>query len=402
MNNSTFNRIKVWYAGGTNKRLVGSLFQHERTILFEYDATFIDTAIELSPFKLPLSSNVTPCNERIFGGLFGVFNDSIPDGWARLLLDRALLKQGIHPTNLSPLDRLSYVGSHGMGALMYEPEVSSNATAEKYDLDDLAAHALRVYASDDADFVDELLSQSGSSGGARPKVIIQRSPEPGDEWIVKFRASGDQMDSGALEYAYHTMAHAAGLRLSPAMLFPSRTGSGYFGTKRFDRIGATRVHMHTMSGLLHASHQIPSLDYETIMKATLWLTKNNEECVVQFRAAVFNVLAHNRDDHAKNFSFLMEATGTWTVSPAYDLTFSSGPGGEHATSFLGEGQIITRSHLVALGTKMGMPIAQVRAIIDEVAHAVAQWRTFAAAAGASKVSTTAIAAALEKTLARVK
>ena len=159
-----------------------------------------------------------------------------------------------------------------------------------------------------------------------------------DDWIVKFRSSADPKDIGPIEYAYHLMAKEAGLIVPEAKLFKSKTCRGYFGVKRFDRTEHRFIHTHTLSGLLHADHRIPSIDYETVMKATGILTKNIEECEKQFRNAAFNVFSHNRDDHAKNFSFLMDENGTWTVSPAYDLTFSTGPGGEHCTTIMGNGR----------------------------------------------------------------
>lgn len=396
----TRTKIAVFYWGRGKKEHVGSLSFTEKTLVFEYAQSFRETGLEISPLKLPLGTSQAMSNDRLFDGLFGVFNDSVPDGWSRLLLDRALLQKGINPTALTPLDRLQYVGSGGMGALTYEPEYETPFAAEERDLDTIAAHALSFYEYNESEFVDELLAMSGSTGGARPKIALLHE---GQEWIVKFRATIDRMDNGPLEYAYHLMAHAAGLRLPAAQLFVSRTGPGYFGCQRFDRIAAAdghsqRVHMHTISGLLHADHRVPSLDYETIIKATAWLTQSTSECVTQFRAAVFNVLAHNRDDHAKNFSFLMDHTGKWSVSPAYDLTFSGGPGGEHCTTVMGEGKNPTRTHLIQLGAIAGLSNAQTLIIIDEVANAVSQWRHYANQAGVSTLSRDSVASILEQRL----
>ncbi|WP_256439942.1 type II toxin-antitoxin system HipA family toxin [Candidatus Rhabdochlamydia oedothoracis] len=189
-----------------------------------------------------------------------------------------------------------------------------------------------------------------------------------------------------MEYAYHLMAKTAHLCVSEAKLFPSKKGPGYFGVKRFDRVDGRRVHMHTISGLVHADYRFPSLDYETIMKATLWLTKDSQEGEKQFRATVFNVLSHNRDDHSKNFSFLMDEKGVWRVSPAYDLTFSSGPSGEHCSMIMKEGKNPTLSHLLKLAEISNIKKQKALQIIDEVKMAMAKWRNFAKDLGLSSTS----------------
>ena len=190
------------------------------------------------------------------------------------------------------------------------------------------------------------------------------------------------------------MATQAQIDVPYAKLFPSQKKIGYFGVKRFDRVNGKRLHMHSISGLLHADHRLPSLDYGTILKATLWLTKNMQECEKQFRAAVFNVLSHNRDDHAKNFSFLMNEQGRWSVSPAYDLTFSSGPSGEHCTMVMGEGKNPKLSHLVSLAEIGGIKKQKALQIIDEVKGAISNWEILAKNAGVSKASQVMIQKAL--------
>ena len=381
--------IQVYDLCGSTKRLVGRLAQKDRMVFFEYASDFLSTGLEISPFKLPLKPGLITCSDTVFDGLFGVFNDSLPDGWGRLLLDRKLRSLGINPGALSPLDRLRYVGHRGMGALIYEPEIQDSHSEFPHDQnwDHLADEILQFQAHEEDHFVDELLALNGSSAGARPKILINLS---GKDWIIKFRASFDPKDMGPIEYAYHLMAKAAKLEVPEAQLFPSHTGPAYFGVKRFDRAAGQRIHMHTLSGLLHIDHRTPSLDYQQVMKATLWLTHNMDECAKQYRAAVFNVLAHNRDDHAKNFSFLMDRQGTWRVSPAYDLTFSSGPGGEHCTMMMGEGKNPGLSHLLKLAEVNGLSSHPALQIIEEVQSAVAEWPRFAKEAGVSTASRTMI------------
>lgn len=362
---------------------VGRLALKERQILFEYAPDFLKTGIELSPFKLPLKSGLLICHDSLFDGVFGVFNDSLPDGWGRLLLDRKLMALGLNPGELSPLDRLRYVGSQGMGALIYEPEIELEGPCPHENWDEIEDEVLQFQNNNDDRFVDDLLALNGSSAGARPKILVQID---GQDWLIKFRSSLDPKDIGAIEHAYHLMAKEAGLNVPKARLFESKRGPGYFGSKRFDRVDGQRFHMHTVSGLLHVDHRIPTLDYETIMKATLWLTKDMLECEKQFRLAVFNVLSNNRDDHAKNFSFLMNSAGEWKVSPAYDLTFSFGPAGEHCTTVVGEGKSPGIDHLLKLAEISGLKTKTAIGIIDNVQSAVSKWAHFAQESGVSKTS----------------
>ena len=393
MSISNQNLVYVYYHGSTHKILMGRLLLKNRKIFFEYDAAFIKTGLELSPFKLNLQAGVIESNDRTFEWLFGVFNDSLPDGWGRLLLDRKLMNAGLNPGTLSPLDRLCFVGTSGMGALSYEPENPSVISHITNDLDEIDSEIQATLDEKDT-YVDDLLVLGGSSAGARPKVLLHID---GEDWLIKFRSHLDPKDISAIEYAYHLMAKKeAGLIIPEAKLFPSRNGLGFFGVKRFDRNGDSRVHMHTIAGLLHADQREASLDYESIMKATLYLTKDIRQCEIQFRNAVFNILSHNRDDHSKNFSFLMDQQGNWTVSPAYDLTFSSGPSGEHSTMIMGEGRNPTKKHLLKLATTCNIKQDKALEIIHQVLAATEKWDAFAGEVGVSKLQTKNIGEALRK------
>jgi serine/threonine-protein kinase HipA len=393
MNVKAMPVIHVYYMSGSTKLAMGRLALKNRSIFFEYNTDFLKSGLELSPFKLPLKPGVLTSEHHPFDGLFGVFNDSLPDGWGRLLLDRKLMKQGINPHELSPLDRLRYVGSVSMGALLYEPEVEAFTPSHQKDLDEIADETRQFQETGDERFVDELFAMNASSAGARPKIMLRRDAE---DWIVKFRSSVDPKDIGSIEYAYHLMAKDAHLDVPEASLFPSKMCSGHFGVKRFDRVENKRFHTHTISGLLHADHRIPSLDYETILKATLWLTKDVMECEKQFRAAIFNVFAHNRDDHAKNFSFIMENNGTWHVSPAYDLTFSAGPAGEHCSTLMGEGKNPGVTHLLKLADRVGIKQQTAARMIEEVRSAVSNWESFAKDAEVTPPSLRMVQTALDR------
>lgn len=415
MNLQQLDVIHVKYCCNNTMIPMGRLALKDRKIFFEYSPNFLGSGLELSPVMLPLKPGIIACEDRTFDGLFGIFNDSLPDGWGRLLLDRKLMKMGMNPCALTPLDRLRYVGKRGMGALHYEPEFTTPSALKKMDNLDLIADRCLQFQEHDADqFVDDLLQMNGSSAGARPKVLISilqnnnkyQSNQntlnvPHNDWIVKFRSSLDPKDIGPIEYAYHLMAKEAGLDVPEARLFKSRNCDGYFGVKRFDREASTFLHMHTVSGLLHIDHRIPSLDYETLLKITLFLTKNTLECEKQFRNAVFNILAHNRDDHAKNFSFLMGSSGTWRISPAYDLTFSTGPAGEHCTLILGEGKNPDTSHLLKLAEIASIKEKRAKEIIDHVKATVSKWEHFAKQTLVSTKSSNTIKKTLDRVLKNI-
>jgi serine/threonine-protein kinase HipA len=391
-----FNPVKVvyvYYKPKDDKIFVGRLALKNHRIFFEYDASFIETGLNLSPFKLPLKSGVIAGDDFTFDGLLGVFNDSLPDGWGRLLLDRTLIKHNINPGSLSVLDRLCFVGAHGMGALIYEPEAERAINVPHESLDEIAEEIAEFQESDDDTYVEDLLNLGGSSAGARPKVLMHLD---GEHWLIKFPSYLDPKDIGAIEYAYYLMAGEAGLDLPKAKLFPARRGLGFFGSRRFDKTDNSRVHMHTISGILHADHRMPSLDYEMIMKATMHLTKDMKECEKQYRSCVFNILSHNRDDHSKNFSFLMDPKGIWRVSPSYDLTFSSGPNGEHCSMVMGEGKKPGIKQLLELAKISNIKKSDALQIIDEVKSSVSKWPHFAKDAGVSAASSKLIDSAIAK------
>lgn len=380
--------IQVYFQHFGEKTLLGRLLLYEGQILFEYEAAFLQKNLAVSPFHLPLKSGVQTGKVDLFEGLPGLFNDSLPDGWGKLLIDRAVLAKGIPPQQLSPLDRLAYVGKWGMGALSYEPELSEKAESEVLDLDKLAHESALILKGDASEILNHLVEMGGSSAGARPKVLLgyhptqnkiisgqQELPIGYEHWMIKFPSSLDLPDIALIELAYAQMAKAAGLEMSESKVVEGISGQNYFATKRFDRLGNKRIHVHTACGLLNADHRFPSLDYENLMRAALSLCKDVREVEKVFRLAVFNVFAHNRDDHSKNFSFIMDANGKWAFAPAYDLTFSYGPGGEHSSMVMGEGRDAGTSQLLRLAEKF--QITKALQIIEQIKEAVNQWQKIA-------------------------
>ena len=383
--------VSVGLNFGTATIPVGRLATRERKIYFQYDRDFLEKGLEISPFRLPLQPGLSTFAPFLFEGLPGVFNDSLPDGWGRLLFDRFMRSQGIAPQTLTPLDRLVHVGLSGLGALTYEPDYSIGEAKGTLNLDDLAHQSQEVLAGEAEEVLQELLALNGSSAGARPKALIGVDnakqhishgagslPEGHEHWLVKFANTQDGHDAGAVEYVYALMAKEAGVDMENVHLFPSQKGPGYFATKRFDRQGEKRIHMHTACGLLHADFRVPSLDYEDLLTLTGALTKDIREVEKMFRVAVFNVLAHNRDDHSKNFAFLMNEAGEWKLSPAYDLTFSHGPNGEQSTMVMGEGRKPTIEHVQQLGQAAKLSKKIVSEAIDQTQHALCQWKELAA------------------------
>ncbi|MDM1368253.1 type II toxin-antitoxin system HipA family toxin [Myroides marinus] len=389
--------IKVGLNFGFGIQPVGRLAIRNSIIYFEYDEAFLLNNLEISPIKLPLQGGVIQLPKSPFEGLAGVFNDSLPDGWGRLLFDRLLRSKGISASDISPLDRLAYVGLNGLGALVFEPDQSLITNDEIIDLDVLATQTKEVLEGESEEVIRELLALNGSSAGARPKALIgvdserksiihgtDQLSDDFEHWMVKFPNSQDGIDAGAIEYIYALMALDAGIEMPAIHLFASQKGSGYFGVKRFDRNGNKSLHMHTVSGLIHNNFRFPSLDYEDLLSLTGVLTKDIREVEKMFRLAVFNVMAHNRDDHSKNFTFLMNEFGQWKLSPAYDLTFSSGPGGEQSTMVMGEGRNISIKHLTKLGLEAKLSKEFVGNVIEQTRSALDKWMSLSKDFGVSK------------------
>ena len=286
-------------------RQVGTLAETAgHRVAFAYSDGWLDNGFAISPFSLPLEQRVFVPASESFQGMWGVFADSLPDAWGRLLVDRMLRSRGLSAADVSVLDRLAIVGSSGMGALTYRPAWDICRDASLGDLDELAAQCSALLQHEETADLDELFRLGGSGGGARPKVMT-------DAWIIKFPASGDMKDVGIMEKEYMDCAAACGIAVPETKLMPSRQCPGYFAIRRFDRAGGKRLHMLSAAAILETDGRYTSLDYHTLMKLTAILSRSNEADLLQmYRRMCFNVYAHNRDDHAKNF--------TWIYDPQYD------------------------------------------------------------------------------------
>lgn len=348
-------------------KVVGTLgLANNYQVAFEYTDEWIETGFSISPFSLPLKKEVFLPKKEYFDGLFGVFADSLPDAWGRLLLRRLLKEKGKKEDELTVLDRLAIVGDSGMGALTYRPQQEFYEKEELADLDELAVSCQKILNTEYSEKLDELYRLGGTSGGARPKIMTKIDDE---DWIIKFPAHVDGRDAGVMEYEYALCARKCGISMSDVKLFPSKQCRGYFGTRRFDRKqGGQRVHMITAAALLELDFTQPSLDYHSLMKLTSLITGNNEEDMDNmFRRMCFNVFAHNRDDHSKNFTYLYnEQENRWRLSPAYDLTYSNTYFGEHTTTVDGNGRNPGIKELMEVGKKAGLKKDWCREAAEEI------------------------------------
>ncbi|OQA94688.1 MAG: putative DNA-binding transcriptional regulator [Bacteroidetes bacterium ADurb.Bin217] len=326
---------------------------------FEYDAEFIQNGFSISPYFLPLRQGLMIAKPQPFGGNFGVFNDSLPDGWGTIILHRYLLSKGIIASHLTILQRLALIGSGGRGALEYKPSLSSYPLSDSININEIADECSKIHNSEEytGTSIQTLHTQAGSSGGARPKVFVRHQNK---EWLVKFKAHVDPTHIGHIEYEYARIAQLCGIIMPQTRLFENK----YFGVERFDRTESHKIHTITAAGLLHADYRIPSLDYEQLLTVCLQLTKNMEEVFQLFRRMVFNVIISNRDDHANNFSF-QHTNNQWKLSPAYDMLPSTGFNGFHTTTINGQGNP-TKADILTVAKQVGITNKQANHCIDEI------------------------------------
>lgn len=369
--------------------LVGRLAYDGRRPLFEYDTGFIQTGLNLSPFHLKLATGIQTSDARFRGYLHGLFDDSLPDGWGLLLMDRELKKRGFNAP-VTPLDRLAYIGDSAMGALSYRPCMDSEDDSV-FDISEIARDSVRLFEGEISDVLPAIVRAGGSPGGAGPKVLVGISgetmvsgekaiPDGYEHWIIKFAARKDIPRAGREEYACYLMAVDAGLNMMKSRLFEV-DGNSFFSSKRFDRMDGKPVHMHTAGNLVDANFREPSLDYGLLCKLTSVLTGRYDDLLMMFRMMVFNLAIENQDDHAKNFSFLMHDDGAWRLAPAYDLTRSITAANEHATSVNGKGSDISHQDMLHMASEVGISNADANDIIDRVGSVVANMAAYMKTAG---------------------
>lgn len=404
--------VKLW------GQFVGSLVWDDTRdmAVFEYDGQFRRNGLELAPLTMPLSQGARPFSfpsnrTECFKGLPGLIADALPDKFGNQIITEWFTRQGLPVGEITPLERLCYVGQRAMGALEFEPSKASallNESTEIY-IDELTRLAEDIFTKrevfqermfqEDKTILD-ILRVGTSAGGAKPKAIIAyneqtnevrsgqvKAPDGFGYWLLKYDGvtyseHGSLMENpkgiGNVEYAYYKMAQACGIDMAECRLL-DEGDNHHFMTRRFDRTAdGEKIHMQTVAGLAHLDRD-QRHSYEEIFAIVRKMNLPMEASQQLYRRMVFNVMARNNDDHTKNFSFLMDRQGQWSLAPAYDLCYSYKPGGrwigQHQLSLNGKQDDFTRQDLLTVGEKMG--IRRCGEIIEEVSEAVSRWPSIA-------------------------
>ncbi|PWC20831.1 type II toxin-antitoxin system HipA family toxin [Brenneria roseae subsp. roseae] len=390
-------QIDVFYEGWGERWLWGKLVSSTALtgrpmIAFEYSEEAIRKGLELSRLTLPLDG---PRLRKDFPAhqlnLPGPVYDSLPDGWGMLLMDRLFKRRGLNAARIGPLERLTWVGSNAMGAMTFQPVQADAAitSREEIPLVQLASEIQEVLSGEGGEFLQKLLQMGGSPQGARPKALLYcdpvtfkftTSPLPGAEsWLIKFPARQEHAEVCAIEAVYSACLRICGIQTPDIAYFELPEGKAAFATRRFDRERGIRIPMQSLAAFTGANYQVPgSLDYRSFLRATQMCTNDVREKAFAFERVVFNVAFNNRDDHPKNFAYLMSAEGQWTLAPAYDVTYCDGPGGYHQMDVMGEALDIERKHLQALGEQEAeLSPAKVVEIIENICDVAAKFSELA-------------------------
>lgn len=372
-------KLSVRFVGWGQDWPLGTLADNGRDLLFEFSESALAKGIEFSPLRLRLRPGAYGGFPTHQDRLPGLLADALPDGWGRVVMDRLFRKAGRDPARLSPLDRLAFIGDRAIGAFVFEPPAEVDLAIADLQLLALAQEARSVIAGNDSAALRELALLGGSPQGARPKVLVQYdaptnalSTDPrgaGVPWLIKFQAADEHKDACAVEELYARLARDCGVEVPSTRYFDLDAKLAAFGVQRFDRERGLRVPVHTLAGALDADIRTPSIDYAEFLRAVRAITADEREVRKGFERATLNVLLNNRDDHARNLSFRMSPQMRWQLAPAYDLTYSTGLGGEHQMSVLGEGREPGRGHLLALARDAGLDSRWASAALDRMVEA---------------------------------
>lgn len=390
--------------------------------VFQYTPEFARSGIELAPMMMPLSD--TPyefpsLSRETFKGLPGMLADSLPDKFGNTLINAWLAARSREPGSFTPVERLCYTGTRGMGALEFRPLINeAPRTSRRVEIDALVALANRVLddrvalegkltGEDDTHAIEDILRVGTSAGGARAKAVLAWHPDTGEfrsgqapaaegfsQWLMKFdgvhgnrdKELADPQDFGRIEYAYHLMARAAGIEMEDCRLH-EEGGRAHFMTRRFDRTGrGGKLHMQSLGALMHYDFNVAcAYAYEQAVQTIKRLGLSMHEVEQQVRRTFFNVLARNQDDHVKNIAFLMNRKGDWRLSPAFDLAYSYNPSGawtsQHQMSVNGKRDGFDLDDLTTFASVGGIKRTKAKAILEEISAAVGDWQTYADKAG---------------------
>lgn len=370
-------RLTVRYCGWGEDWPLAHLADDGQHLLFEYSPEALSRGLELSPLHLKLGAQGRSDFPAHLYRLPGLVADALPDGWGMLLMDRLFRQRGVrHP---EPLDRLAFVGNRAMGALRFVPARDEENPEPDWGLLALAEESMRAISDESTSALKELVVTGGSPQGARPKALIQfdaetetvstRMDAPGEPWLVKFPAQHEHKEVCALEQIYAELAVDCGLEMPRCRHFDLSRKLAAFGVARFDRQEGMRVPVHSLAGLLQVDFRLPgAADYTSLLRATRLMTRSEPEVEKAYARAVFNVLFHNRDDHPKNFAWVLNRKDRWQLAPAFDLTFSDGPMGQHHMDICGRGTDISRNDMLKLARQGGVSVKSAEHVIARMLH----------------------------------
>lgn len=397
--------LNVHFCGWGQHWHLGTLAHQARTLLFEYSEEALQRGIELSPIYLKLRKAAYANFPSTQDHLPGLIADALPDGWGRLLMDRCFQKDGRDPAAISPLDRLAFINDRAMGALVFTPPDALSHDPEYLELRALAEGAQAVLYGRDTAILQQLALTGGSPHGARPKVLVQYDTvsgqistdrtAPGAPWLVKFQAQGEAKEVCAIEKLYATMAQQCGLDMPATTYFDLSPKLAGFGIERFDRVRGMRVPTLSLAALLDDNFRLPTRDYEVLLRATRTLTRDERQVKKAFERCVFNVVFNNRDDHTKNFGYVMNESMQWELAPCYDLTYNVGVGGEHQLTIGGDGRHPGRQHLLGLAAKVDLPEAWARQTVERFSTVAGTLAAYAKGVGIRPATLAAVKSAVE-------
>ncbi len=392
--------------------------------VFQYTPDFARSAIQVAPLMMPLTDvpySFPSLSRATFKGLPGLLADSLPDTFGNTLINAWLAQRGRDPGSFTPVERLCYTGARGMGALEFKPRMNeAHTTSRTVDIEALVALANRVLddrialhgkftGENDAHAIEDMLRVGTSAGGARAKAVLAWNPDTGEfrsgqvpaadgfsYWLLKFdgvhgnrdKELADPQGFGRIEYAYHRMALAAGIHMTPCRLH-EEGGRAHFMTQRFDRTDAgAKLHMQSLGALMHFDFNMAgAYAYEQALHTMRKLALPMRDIEQQVRRTYFNILARNQDDHVKNTAFLMDRAGGWRLSPAFDVSYSWNPSGAwtsvHQMTLGGKRDGFTVDELIEFAGVAGVKRIKAMGLLAEVGAAVRGWRGYADEAGVS-------------------
>jgi len=423
------DRAETAYVDLWDMRVGAVLWDSDRGLAsFEFDPSFLNKGADPAPLTMPIEEarqgpavfefpNLAP---KTFYGLPGLLADSLPDKYGNNIINAWLARQGRTPASFSPVERLCYTGRRGMGALEFTPiigrEANKSVAVEVQELVRLAYLVIHERARLDTDLtwaevLTDIIRVGTSAGGARPKAVIALNDKTGKVrsgqvkapagftyWILKFdgvkdETLGDPAGYGRIEYAYYKMAQQCAIDMTECRLY-EEGGRAHFMTRRFDRTAVgEKLHMQSLCAMAHFDFNVAGgYAYEQAFQVMRQLRLPYGDAEQLFRRMVFNLAARNQDDHPKNIAFLMDRTGTWRLSPAFDMTYAHNPSGEwtdkHQMTVNGKREGFVHDDLMAVANEMNIKKGSL--IIDRIVEVVSQWKDFARAAGVEKKQIEAI------------